>query len=587
MIRRARRRAVFILAVICGLLLVLQGRLFFLQVLRHRPFSQNVVYRWFEVSEAGLRGKVVDRNGGVIARSMPCYEVYAWVPGIKDRRELARGVFRLTGADPDGLVEAMRRDPWTRVAQDVRDPAILAGFRELAKDRRFRNLHLEATPVRIYPRGDLFSPVLGMTDWRDQGVSGLEQMFNDWLVPRAGLRKVQRDSRRTEMMDLGLLFEPAEAGETLCLTLDPILQQMAERSLEELIDRVSARSAFAIVAEICSGEILALAQRPAPRSGRPEIAGENALDSYRCSALQDNYRPGSTIKPLLLSLVLDRGGATLDEVIDCEHGYHRFGSRIVHDVDGGYGLLSIPEVLIKSSNIGMAKLVCRLVPADAKKGDPAFGVVRDHLLGMGFGSPVLGFPAEEVGILTDLLKCDRNHTLVSWSFGHEVAVTGVQMLNAVRMLINDGIRTPLCLVKSPVGVGLQAAAEPQRVISEETSRSLREILVRVIEQGGSKKYRPPGYGMGGKTGTADKEEDRNLKTSSMYVFAPALEPDIVVLMVADDPESGRFSSQIVGPTLCPLVGEILRHRGVPPDRPEELSVVASQWSSEPNVASPQ
>ena len=573
MIRRARRLAIFVLAASSALLIGLELRLFWLQVLHTKEPADCLAYRAHEVKEVRERGPIVDRRGGVLACTLTQYDVYAWADDVRDKRALAQELARSVGANPETVAHQLRTASWPRLASDVLDPTMVQDLKRLRTQAPYRAVWLEPDSRRFYPRGSLFAPLLGFVNHEHVGVCGLEQLVDEELLPAEGVRVVRRDNRQTELMDPDLSERPARPGATVHLTLDPLVQELAETAVQDVLDEFGGNWAQAIVMDPRTAELLAVAQRPAPaRSGRPESGKELKDVAAQCMATQQMYAPGSTFKPLMLALAMEHGLVHPDELIPCDHGRHYFGRRRIRDILGGHGELTPAQILVKSSNIGIAKIVLRLVDETAGRADPQFVPILEYLTGLGFGQVALGMPGEQTGLVPPLRRFTRNYTLVSLAMGHEIAVTAVQMAAAAAVLANGGIWQKPRLIR-----GRQTAADwwpaprvTRPVLSSATVETIREMLGRVIEEGSAARHRPRGYSVGGKTGTPEKEKDRSKISPTFFGFAPLHDPKLLVLMVVDEPTKGRYASEIIAPTALTLLGNTLRTLDVPPDRPHEL-----------------
>jgi len=224
---------------------------------------------------------------------------------------------------------------------------------------------------------------------------------------------------------------------------------------------------------------------------------------------------------------------------------------------------------VKSSNIGMAKLLCRLVEGSPPKGSPQYLPIIEYLHGLGFGRPVFGLPREQRGKVTGLESFDRNYSLVSLSFGHEISVTAFQMAQAIALLIGDGTHRPLRFVRGDRAS--LPAARPIQLLSPDVTRDVRRMMRAVVEEGATRKLRPRGYSMGGKTGTAEKDRDRSKNTMSFFCFAPVEKPVVAVLAVVDEPKKHRFASEVAAPVASKILSEALKSMEVPPDREWEIA----------------
>jgi len=329
--------------------------------------------------------------------------------------------------------------------------------------------------------------------------------------------------------------------------------------------------AAAVVLEIGSGRILASASVPAIDPGERSVGKPNRWTN---NAFKEEYNPGSSFKPLMMALAMDAGVVDVGEQIDCENGRWRIGRRTVTD-DHSYGLLSTSDVIAKSSNIGMSKIALRMVPDDAGRGNESFAPILNHfkLMGLGRRTGVMRSVEESPGIVTPLDKWSRVYTLVSVSFGYEVAVTPIQLAAAFSTLANKGVYIPPRLIDSytdPDGNVIAAPRAPScRVISEKTALAVTRMLERVVDEGTGKKAQIANCRVAGKTGTAQKDCDRSKHTASFVAFAPADRPAIVALVVVDEPKGSIYGGTVSAPAVGAILEKGLAHFGI---RSDELVI---------------
>ncbi len=593
--RRARHRSFFLLAFACLLLGIVEARLFQLQVLRARSPSNSSIYKHLRLEEEGRRGDVRDARGGLLATSVREVDVRVWTTGVvatkrRDARaELAERLAELCGVDPEETLRKLARpDRWTLLASGIRDPRVIAELRDLCRRPGLHAVTLETRFVRDYPRGAVLAPLLGWTAWqpcsRDpsdplfepegvtRGVAGIEARFESELAPRRGHRIVEQDGRQREMVDPELACEPAADGRTVVLTIEPLAQSLVEEAVDAAVTEYSPGCAQIVVLDPGSAEVLAVAQRPTPAQPRPS-GGADESSLHHLLPMERVYPPGSSFKPFMLGLVLERGAATPDQLIDCEHGAAKFRSRgharTIHD-SHPHGTLTATQVLVESSNIGMTKLVLGLVPADVRKGDAAFRPVLDHVARLGFGAPVHGFVGEASAMVPALADTDSIYTLASLAFGQGISVTALQMAAACAAVANGGTWRPATFLRA---VGL---ASPRTAFTPPTAAVLRTMLQRVVEQGATRSFRPRGWSMGGKTGTAEDERRHKTPVTSYWCFAPVVDPRFLVLVVLDDPKRGRFAADNAAKVAAGLMGRLLERFEVARDRPDEASATGTR-----------
>jgi cell division protein FtsI (penicillin-binding protein 3) len=400
-------------------------------------------------------------------------------------------------------------------------------------------------PRREYPQGRAAAATIGVVgadqDGRVAGLTGLERLFDARLRGTDGVRHVLRSGRHEALHMYPDRVRPPQVGADLETTLDVVLQEIVEEALDGLEERHRPRAASAIVLEPHSGEILALASRPALD---PALFPDLDPRSLRIPAVQDAFEPGSTIKPLIVAWALTRGAVRPQQMFDCGPGVKFFGGRRLEDVKPN-GLLDLTQVLVKSSNIGMAQVA------------QALGCDEMHrLLGLlGFGRKTgVEATGEEPGRTTERKKWHRDYTLVSVSMGHELMVTPLQLAAAHASLLNGGLLVrPTLLRGEPRLPGARIPFDAAALAF------VRRAMELVVQEGTGKRARVPGVRVGGKTGTAEKyPEGSGRYMASFLGFAPVDDPRLLVLVFADEPQAVDGIKPYGGVCAAPVVGEILQ-----------------------------
>jgi cell division protein FtsI/penicillin-binding protein 2 len=365
---------------------------------------------------------------------------------------------------------------------------------------------------------------------------------------------------------------PVHHGQTVVLTLDAVIQVYAERALDQVIEQWKPKSACAVVLDPNTGDVLALASRP---TFDPNHAENASPEAWKCRAIADIYEPGSTFKPFVVAKALERQCIGRDEVFDCENGEYRMGPRVLHD-HHRYGRLSVSDILVKSSNIGMAKIGQRLTNPGLYQAARAFG----------FGSPTgIELPGELAGVVRPLKKWN-SYSTGSVPMGQEVAATPLQIVAAYAPLCNGGrlISPHLVAHESPLVVS-------QAVSPEIADWIRREPLTAVVTRGTGKKAAIRGYDVFGKTGTAQKpdpatgEYSRHLHVSSFVCGAPTDRPKALVMISVDEPSVSLNGEHFGGSVAAPAAGELLRkvlqRLQVPPsDKPPQTAELTDDLAEE-------
>jgi cell division protein FtsI/penicillin-binding protein 2 len=507
-------------------------------------------------------GEIVDRCGRVLAMTESCDSLFAVPDQIQDPWRFAWQLSQVLNLNADML---------HRRLVEHSDRQFLWIKRRLTKDES-QAVRLLALPrsewgmrreyQRRYPHGGFAAHVLGLRDIDNFGRGGLEQSRDQSLRGIDGRRVMTRDA-------LGIIMEVAEErsrpprhGQAVVTTLDLPIQMAAEEALDDVMARWQPVGACAIVMEPQSGDILAMVSRPAFDPTSLERVPEAAWKNLAVSAV---FEPGSTFKPFVVAAALQSDVLQQDEFIDCSFGAYRMGPRVLHDVHP-YGALSVEDVLVKSSNIGMARIAERM-------GLPA---LYEATRTFGFGRRTgVELPGEVSGILRPLADWD-GYSLGSIPMGQELAVTPLQLITAHAALANGGrlVRPHLIHDTSQLAVSPQVASRTvtpardigARIVDESIARwVVSQPMHEVVERGTARSVRVPGLSMFGKTGTAQKADPQRggySDTATVLSFvcgAPANDPEILVLVMVDEPTrpGSHFGGTVAGPVAVRILQETL------------------------------
>ena len=542
----SRARRVFWL--LLGLLGVLVLRAGYIQLVRGDELADRARRQQFtEITVPAPRGRIVDRHGRPLAASYHSRSVAANPQRVEDAETFALEVaFQLN--EPEAAPQfarliAEKRGEGKRfvylrrrVDRDVADRLARSGI---------AGLDLREEPRREYPHRTAAAAVLGVVGaderGRITGLTGLERRYDSLLRGCDGVSCVFRSGKRESLNLFPERSRKTVPGADLHTTLDVVIQQIAEESLDALQEHHEPRASCAVVLDPRNGEILALAGRPGLD---PERFPGVDREQLRVPAVQCSYEPGSTFKPLIMAWALTRRAVCADDMIDCGPGTKFFGGRRLSDVRA-YGRLELASVLIKSSNIGIANV------------GQALGCDDTHaLMGrLGFGRRTgIEVSGEQPGKVTPRAKWHKNYTLVSVSMGHEIAVTPVQLAVAYGALVNGGRLWQPTLLRDAV------RPEPRQVgFSDDSLAFVRSALERVVNEGTGRRARIPGLRVGGKTGTSEKYPEGSKKYVSSFVgFAPVEDPRLVVLVMVDEPQARDGLKPYGGVVAAPVVKEIIR-----------------------------
>ena len=562
----SRRRARFVVLTLLLWMLVIGGRLVYLQVISHDGLAERARSQQQTLTETNApRGMILDRQGVELARSLEVDSFFAVPAEIADAREAARQLAPLFNADRDALAakidearRAGRKFVW--LAREVEPEQA-----ERAKALALAGVHTIKEPKRYYPNGALAAHVLGFVGLDDKGLGGVEGFYNASLKGEGGEVAVTRDARRTAF---GSSEVEAREGESIVLTIDRNIQHVTERTLAEAVKRERAKSGTAVVLDPRTGEILALANSPTfDPNGATRIPDEARVNQ----ALQYIYEPGSTFKVVAYSAAIEEKLVKPDGLIDCQMGSITIFGRTVRDTHA-YGTLTITEALAKSSNVAAIKL-------GMKVGNER---LYEYIRRFGFGEKTgVELGGETRGILRHPSKWQKT-SIGSVAIGQEVGTTPVQVASAFGAIANDGLRIAPHLVREVRDARGRTVrrTEPKttQVVSSETARTIRTMLESVTVKGTAKAAQLQGYTAAGKTGTAQKIDPKTRAYSkSKYVasfvgFAPASDPAVVIIVVLDEPAGSYYGGTVAAPVFREIAEQVLPYLDVVPDaelKPED------------------
>ncbi len=531
-----------------GAFAALVGRGFYLQVINNDFLQEKGESRYRrDIEVSASRGKIVDRNGDMLAVSTPMKSIWA-IPG--DARTMSAAQKQQLAA----LLDMGVRELDGKIAPEKTFVFVKRQVPPETADRiaalKLPGVHQEKEYRRYYPTGDMTAHIVGFTGVDDKGLEGVELAFQPSLLGRAGSRSVIRDRRGNIIEDVGAL-KPPQDGKDVRLALDSKIQYLAYSQLKAAVETNKAKAGGAIVIDARTGEILALVNLPTYNPNNRETLSGAQL---RNRALTDTFEPGSTLKPFTAALAMEKGKFRPDTVINCAPGRITIGSATISDAHP-HGALTVAQVIQKSSNVGVTKMALTLPSQEMWQ---MFDAV-------GFGQlPQLGFPGEVTGRLRPW-KNWRPIEQATMSYGHGISVSLIQLARAYSVFARDGDLIPLTLLKTdePVVHGVP-------VFSAQTAREMRAMLEMAAgPEGTAPKARVPGYRVGGKTGTAHKLEGgvyANKYVSAFVGFAPVSDPRLIVAVMIDEPSAGKhYGGEVAAPVFSQVMGASLRTLGITPD----------------------
>ncbi len=503
------------------------------------------------------RGRILDRNGLILASSVPAPSVWANPEEIDRSPEGLRQLGKLLEMSPTELAKKLENEDKTFVwLRRQMDESVVKEVLAL----NIKGIYTIKEYKRLYPEGESAAHIVGFTNVEDKGQEGIELIFQNQLSGKPGARRVIKDRLGRVVEDVGQMTPPVD-GEDLQLSIDSKVQFFAYQKLREAVLQNKAKAGSVVVLDAQSGEILALANYPSySPDKRVNLSGEQ----LRNRALTDSFEPGSTMKPFAIALALEKGLIKPETIIQTAPGHINITGSTITD-SHPHGALSVNEVIQKSSNVGTVKIAMQTQPRE----------MWEMFTAVGFGQkPQLPFP----GVVSGRLRAAKTWRPVeqaTMSYGYGVSVSLFQMARAYTIFASDGKSLPATLIKNgqiPVGVP---------VISPENAQAMRHMLNLAAGPGGTApKAQTIGYSVGGKTGTAHKQEGKGYagkKYRGVFVgMAPIEHPRIVVAVMIDEPTNGvYFGGDVAAPVFSQTVQQSLRLLGVQPDMSVKPQIVAN------------
>ena len=542
-------RSRLVLVVLLLAMLALCGRSVYLQSINEEFLQQKGESRFSRVVEMpATRGRISDRTGEVLAMSTPVKAVAVVPEFAKLEPPQVRKLSALLEMDVHELDQKLGSSKdfvyiKRQVAPDVAAQVASMNLPGVQLLREYR---------RYYPAGDVSAHMLGFTSLEDRGQEGIELAFEKQLAGKPGSRRVIRDRRGSIVEDVEAIRAPQD-GRDVQLALDSKIQYLAYTALKQAITEHRAKAGGVVVLDAKTGEVLALANLP---TYNPNNAGRRSGAQLRNRALTDTFEPGSTMKPFTAALAIDKGKFSFNTPIQTAPGRLTIGNSTISDAHP-HGVLTVAEVIQKSSNVGSVKMALTFAPEEMWR-------MFDSL---GFGAPLkLGFPGEVGGRLRPA-KTWKPIEQATMSYGHGISVSLMQLAHAYLVFARDGDLVPLTLTR--VGADVP---EGKRVFSANTARQVRVMLEMAVQAGGTApKAQVAGYRVAGKTGTAHKLERgvyANKYVSSFVGLAPVSDPRLVVAVMIDEPSGGKYyGGEVAAPVFSTIMGGSLRSLGVSPDAP--------------------
>ncbi|MGJ8686015.1 MAG: peptidoglycan D,D-transpeptidase FtsI family protein [Spongiibacteraceae bacterium] len=493
------------------------------------------------------RGMISDRNGEPLAVSTPVASIWAnpqEMSSVAGDWKNLPSLLSMSAGELSARLGRYRRSQFMYLRRHL-SPADARRVMAL----KIPGVYLQREYRRFYPAGEITSHILGFTDIDDLGQEGLELAYNDWLTGKAGRKHVLKDlyGNIIREIDAGKAAQP---GKDLQLSIDLRLQYLAYRELKSALKRTGAKAGSVVVLDAHSGEVLALVNQPAFNPNNRSRLNPSAL---RNRAVIDMFEPGSTVKPFTIAAGLESGLYNSESKINTHPGYIRVGRKRLED-HRNYGVLTLAEILKKSSQVGTTKIALSLDEQDVWRMFQRMG------LGRSTGS---GFPGESSGMMTGRAKW-RAIERATFAFGYGLTVTNLQLAQAYSVLANKGMFQEVSLLKR------EQPAATQQVLSAKIAQQIVGMLEQVTEPGGTAtRARVDAYRVAGKTGTSHKAQAGGYAEDKYFsIFAgmaPASQPRVVAVVTIDEPQGDYYGGLVAAPVFSKVMADALRLLNIAPD----------------------
>ena len=554
-------RSKFIVAGIGLAFVGLAGRAAYIQVFGNAFFQRQGEVRFARTLELpASRGRILDRNGLILASSVPAPSIWAIPEDVEASKSQLAQLARLLEMPLADLNKKLGDDDKTfvwvkrQVDEPVAQKIAALGIKGIYQRKEYK---------RQYPEGETVSHVVGFTNVEDRGQEGMELLFNKDLAGRAGSRRVIKDRLGRVVEDVGEQMPPVD-GKDLQLSIDSKMQFVAYQKLRDAVISNKALAGSVVVLDAVTGEVLAMANYPSfVPNKRQNMTGAQ----LRNRALTDTFEPGSVMKAFTVGLALDTNRVKPNTQIQTAPGRMQISGSTISDAHPN-GVLTVEEVIQKSSNVGTVKMAMQMQPRE----------MWETFSQAGFGQkPQITFPGVVSGRLRPY-KTWRPIEQATMAYGYGLSASLFQMARAYTVFGHDGQIIPATLLKSDQpAVGVQ-------VFSARTAGEIRKMLQMAAGPGGTgQKAQTLGYSVGGKSGTAYKQVGKGYGTAGDRKYrgwfvgmAPIDKPRVIVAVMIDEPRAGKyFGGDVAAPVFSEVVQQTLRMQGVQPDMSVKPQIITN------------
>jgi cell division protein FtsI (penicillin-binding protein 3) len=556
MVKKNGRKTVLIVVVSAVFFLVFV-KLVYIQIFLHRKIDR-AVKKMVNCKSVELpkRGNILDSKGKILALSVKKYTIFLDPKLIEDFSKVKRVLFE-NGIEVKKEMSDFKKTSYVPVAFNVNSDIV-----DKIKNKKLKGVGFESKYMRQYPEGRLLTHILGIIGYDGNGLEGVEKTYDECLHGDFVTTRMRRDGRgyiiQNENENVSKVKEC-----NIVLNVDIAIQFIVEQELRRAFDEWKAKKAICIVQNPKTGSILAMVSLP----------DFNLLDKIddlrflRNSAISDIYEPGSTFKIVTVSAALDLDRIKFSDSFYLENGRYKIGRHTIRDNHKIQGSVSLSKVFEQSSNIGMVKIARKIGSKDFYKFIRKFGF---------YSLTGIDLPGESKGLLMNVENWNAL-SLPTISFGQGIGVTALQMINAFSAIANNGVLMRPMVVKniemdnSQIAYNILKSKKIRRVVSVETARAVRKLLKNAVDFGTGKRAKISGYTVGGKTGTSQKVDpttkaySASCYTASFCGMIPAINPEIVILVIIDEPKGSYYASSVVSPIFANIAERVVQHLGIEKD----------------------
>jgi len=544
-----KQRIISIYFIFLSLFLLISLKIFYLQIFKSSFFqslAQNQHYRLLHLE--GKRGTIFDRKGRTLAIDISSYSIFVDPLLISDKEQTAAILSSKLDLDKEVLLTKFakqNRFAWLKRRISWKE-------KEEIKALKLEGIGFIREGKRFYPQDNLGSSAIGITDIDNEGLEGVEIAYNNYLGGKDGLVRVLQDSASREIILSSQIITPRE-GADLVLTIDAQIQYWSEIYLEEAIEKFKAKQGSVVVMNALNGEILGLANFP---SFNPNDLGQVTSSDMRNRAISDMFEPGSVFKVITLLTAINEDKFSNEDKFYCEKGLYKIPGTVLHDWKP-YAELTFEEVFMKSSNIGVAKIIEELGP------EPFFATIK--LLGFGRLTGI-DLPGEVKGSIKPLNRWSKTSKYII-PIGQEIGVNLLQLVCTFAVIVNGGYLVEPHVVKSICSLGFckDTQIKKKQIFPSATTERAKDILIKVVGEGTGKRAQVKERVIGGKTGTAQKYDPKikryspNKYRATFIGFIADLDPPLVIAVTVDEPKKSHFGGVVAAPVFSKIAQKVIKY----------------------------